>query len=204
MQVQLINTGKKFNSKWVFKNLNHTIETGSLNAIVGKNGSGKSTLIMTIAGYISPTLGKLQWIIKHGAIDKYKLYKHITIAAPYLELIEEFTFEEMLRFQKKFKPFYKQYDVDDVIRLSLLGANRDKPISQFSSGMKQRLKLLLGMLGQSELLLLDEPCSNLDADGIQWYQELLDRFCKNRTVVVASNNKPEEYPGCTNFIPLEP
>ena len=202
MQVKLINIGKKFNNKWVFKDLNLSIETGSLNTIVGKNGSGKSTLIMTIAGYISPTQGNLQWTIRQKSIDKYDLYQHITIASPYLELIEEFTFEEMVRFQNKFKPYYNQYLIDDVIKLSLLDANRDKPISHFSSGMKQRLKLLLGLVGQSDLLLLDEPCSNLDADGIKWYHELLDRFSKDRTVVVASNHKPEEYPGCTNFITL--
>ena len=202
MQVKLINIGKKFNNKWVFKDLNLSIETGSLNTIVGKNGSGKSTLIMTIAGYISPTQGNLQWTIRQKSIDKYDLYQHITIASPYLELIEEFTFEEMVRFQNKFKPYYNQYLIDDVIKLSLLDANRDKPISHFSSGMKQRLKLLLGLVGQSDLLLLDEPCSNLDADGIKWYHELLDRFSKDRTVVVASNHKPEEYPGCTNFITI--
>ncbi len=203
MQVQLINASKKFDNKWVFKDLDMTIESGMSYTIVGKNGSGKSTLMLTIAGYISPSRGKLHWSIKQKPVNHNDLYKHITIASPYLELIEEFTLEEMIRFQNKFKPYHNQLTVEHILRLSLLEANRNKPIRQFSSGMKQRLKLLLGLAGQSNMVLLDEPCSNLDAEGILWYHDLLERFSENRTIIIASNHKPEEYPGSTNFIELQ-
>ena len=203
MQVTLINVGKKFNNKWVFKDLNTTIEKGSIHAITGNNGSGKSTLIMMIAGYISPSKGSLQWSIEDNTIHVNDVYKHVSMASPYLELIEEFTLEEMIRFHNTFKPYLQQLSVSDVINLSLLETSRDKPVNQFSSGMKQRLKLILSIVSQSKIVLLDEPCSNLDADGILWYQQLLDRFCKNRTVVIASNHKDEEYPGCSRFIRLE-
>ncbi len=203
MQVTLINAGKKYNNKWVFKGLSTSIEKGYRHAITGKNGSGKSTLIMMIAGYISPSKGSLQWSIEEHTLHVNDVYKHVSMASPYLELIEELTLEEMIRFHSKFKPCLQQLTVNDVINLSLLEASREKPVNQFSSGMKQRLKLILSIVSQSKIVLLDEPCSNLDADGILWYQQLLDRFCNNRTVVIASNHKAEEYPGCSRFIRLE-
>ncbi len=202
MQVKLINAGKKFNSKWVFKNLNFAVETGLMHAITGKNGSGKSTLILMIAAYISPSQGNIQWKYKEKNIHGNELHKHISIASPYLELIEEFTMVEMIQFQKKFKPYKNHLTDDEVVKLSLMEASRHKPIRQFSSGMKQRLKLVLSILGQSELLLLDEPCSNLDAEGVQWYHELLNHYCKDRSVVIASNHRTEEYPGCSHITTL--
>jgi ABC-2 type transport system ATP-binding protein len=197
MQVTLTNAGKKFNHRWVFNNLSIVIEKGGRYAITGNNGSGKSTLIMMIAGYITPSQGNLQWNIEEKSIHSNDIYKHISIAAPYLELIEEFTLEEMIRFQRSFKPYKQELTINELVKLSLMEESRNKTINQFSSGMKQRLKLLLCTAVQSKIVLLDEPCSNLDADGIAWYQHLLDRFCKNRTVVIASNHRTEEYPGCT-------
>ncbi len=202
MQVKLINAGKKFNSKWVFKNLSFAVENGLMQAITGKNGSGKSTLVLMIAGYMSPSQGSIQWSYKEQNIHGNDLHERISIASPYLELIEEFTLMEMIQFQKRFKPYQNHLTDEEVIKLSLMEASRHIPIRQFSSGMKQRLKLLLSIIGQSELLLLDEPCSNLDAEGMQWYHELLNHYCRDRSIVIASNHRTEEYPGCNHVINL--
>ncbi len=202
MQVDITKAGKKFGHKWVFKNLDALIEPASICGISGKNGSGKSTLLLMVAGYITPSSGTLHWTLNKRAVSQDKLFKHLTISSPFLELIEDFTMLEMIRFHKKFKAFLNHMSDDDLIRLSGLPASKDKQLSKFSSGMKQRVKLLLAMASKSDLVLLDEPCSNLDADGVQWYHQLLHDFSPNRSIVIASNHKSEEYPGITKFITL--
>jgi ABC-2 type transport system ATP-binding protein len=202
MQVDITKAGKKFGHKWVFKNLDALIEPENLCSITGKNGSGKSTLLLMVAGYVTPSAGALRWTINKQLVPQDKLFKHLTISSPYLELIEDFTMLEMIRFHKKFKAFLHDMDDDELIRLSGLSASKDKQIRQFSSGMKQRVKLLLAITSKSDLLLLDEPCSNLDADGVQWYQQLLHDYSSNRSIVIASNHKEEEYPGATTCITL--
>ena len=202
MLVYITKAGKKFGHKWVFKNLDALIEPANLCSITGKNGSGKSTLLLMVAGYITPSAGTLHWTLNRQTVPQDKLFNHLTISSPYLELIEDFTLLELIRFHKKFKAFLQDMSDDDLIGLSGLSASKDKQIRQFSSGMKQRVKLLLAIVSKSDLLLLDEPCSNLDADGVQWYQQLLHDFSPNRSIVIASNHKDEEYPGATNFITL--
>lgn len=202
MQVVLERAGKKYGSKWIFKNLDLSVDEGSLTGIVGKNGSGKSTLLLILSGYLSPSAGKLQWFINGSPVARDYLFRHTSIAAPYMELPEEFTFMELLRFHKRFKPFAGGLSEEDIIGLSALEDSLSKPVVQFSSGMKQRLRLLLAILSQSELLLLDEPCSNLDIAGIAWYQDLLQSHQSHRSIIIASNHKPEEYPGCTQFVSL--
>lgn len=202
MKIVADNIGKKFHPKWIFKNLGFTIDYGQSLVITGKNGSGKSTLLKIIAAYITPTAGKISWWIDNKVIEPDKVYHHLSVASPYLELIEDLSMYEMINFHGKFKAYREGLSADDLIVLSGLEASRDKPIRQFSSGMKQRLKLLLAICSISELLLLDEPCSNLDADSIHWYHQILSQASQNRTIIIASNNRPEEYPGYRNMIAL--
>lgn len=202
MQVFLERAGKKYGNKWIFKNLDLSFDEGSLTGIVGKNGSGKSTLLLLLSGYLSPSAGKLQWHLNGKNVPRENLFRYTSVAAPYMELIEEFSLLELLRFHKRFKPFADGLREEDIIGLSALEDSLNKPVMQFSSGMKQRLRLLLAILGQSELLLLDEPCSNLDTAGIAWYQHLLNLYRNQRSIIIASNHKSEEYPGCTQFVTL--
>lgn len=202
MKVMAKNIGKKFHPKWIFKNLHFMADPGQPLAITGKNGSGKSTLLKLIAAYITPSAGQINWSLDNNDIPSSDLFRHISMASPYIELIEEFTLTEMISFHGRFKPYQQNLSAETIVEISGLGASRHKPIRQFSSGMKQRLKLLLAITCHSELLLLDEPCSNLDADSIKWYHDLLLRFAPNRSIVIASNNKAEEYPGINHFVVL--
>jgi ABC-type multidrug transport system ATPase subunit len=202
MKVVAKSIGKKFHPKWIFKNLHFTADPEQALAITGKNGSGKSTLLKLIAGYITPSTGHINWWIDNNDITSPDLFCHISMASPYIELIEEFSLTEMIRFHGRFKPYQQDLSIESVVEISGLGASRHKPIRQFSSGMKQRLKLLLAITCHSELLLLDEPCSNLDADSVKWYHDLLLKFTDNRCIVVASNNKADEYPGIKHFVVL--
>lgn len=194
MQVSLTDIGKRFNQKWVFKGLNLQFSSGHQYAITGKNGSGKSTLLLIISAYLNPTRGNAQWLYQGKTIEAEKMYKYLSLASPYLELIEEFTLEETIKFHQKFKPFLQGFDTACLTELSGLAESLHKPIRHFSSGMKQRVKLLLAMASDTPLVLLDEPCANLDNDAVLWYQKLKKDLGSNRTFIICSNHNPQEYP----------
>ncbi len=194
--------GKKYHSKWVFKNLNFTFEGGQHYAIVGKNGSGKSTLIKILSGYTKPSEGTVKWFDDQDIISPDNLFQQISIIAPYIEAIEEFTLPELIKFQSKFKPFKGSLTTSEIIQIAKLQESQNKPLQQYSSGMKQRALLTLTLLSGSKLVLLDEPCTNLDKETRQWYADLLDQYGKDKTVVIASNHNPEEYPGVNGVISI--
>ncbi len=194
--------GKKYRGKWVFRNLGFTIEAGGRYAITGKNGSGKSTLINILAGYIKPSEGTVHWKHNQATILSETLFKHVFVTAPYIEPIEEFTFSELIQFQRRFKHFTGSLSTAEIIKIANLEESREKPLRFYSSGMKQRAMLTLALLSESMLLLLDEPCVNLDRETRSWYAELLNRFGKDKTLVIASNHNEEEYPGVDSVISL--
>ena len=194
--------GKKYRGKWVFRNLDFAIEPGQHFAITGKNGSGKSTLIKILAGYIKPSEGTVHWKHNQASLLPETLFKHVFVAAPYIEPIEEFTFPELIQFQRRFKPFTGSLSTAEIIKITNLEESKEKPLQFYSSGMKQRAMLTLALLSKSMLLLLDEPCVNLDKEAKSWYAELLYRFGKDKTLVIASNHNQEEYPGIDSVISL--
>lgn len=197
MQISLEQAAKRFNTEWIFKNLNYQFETGKHYALVGANGSGKSTLLQIIAGYNSLTKGTINW----GPYDANNIYQQISFAAPYMELVEELTAIEILEFQAQFKNLQKDLSYENILhRIGLKNAIH-KQIRFYSSGMKQRLKLALAILSDCPILLLDEPCSNLDKEGYSLYDELMKDFAMHKLIIVASND-PAEYHFCKAQINL--
>lgn len=203
MQVDLNQVGKRFNREWIFKNISASISPTSPTAILGSNGSGKSTLLRIISGFLSPSAGELSYTANDSVIPRDQLYKHVTIAAPYTSVFEELTLKEMIEFQQKFSSYRGSLETAEIPELLQLGAQKNKQIKFFSSGMKQRVKLGLAILANSSLLLLDEPTSNLDAKGIAWYMQLMDSQTKDRCVVVCSNSMKDEYAFCTSEIQVD-
>ncbi len=194
MQVILRNIGKRFHQKWVFRGIDMQFKPGQHHALTGKNGSGKSTILLIAAGYLSPTKGSVRWSENGKILAPESVYSKLSLASPYMELVEEFTLEETLTFHQKFKPFLEGFDPGQLIDLSGLGESRHKALRHFSSGMKQRVKLLLAIMSRTQLVMLDEPCANLDSDAVAWYQQLKRDYAKNRTMIICSNHNPEEYP----------
>ena len=203
MNIILKNIGKRFNKEWIFRNIDFEFETGnnpasaSKYAILGSNGSGKSTLLQIIAGNISATEGEIKWQMADGRwqMDEF-LFKNIAFASPYLELPEEMTWREAVKFHGKFKKYTLFLKREDVISISGLSISANKEIRNFSSGMKQRAKLALAILSHTPLLLLDEPCSNLDENAVKWYQNLIAEYAKEKLVIVCSNYNKKEYSFC--------
>jgi ABC-type multidrug transport system ATPase subunit len=199
ISISLNNLGKKYNREWIFRNLTHTIDPGQKVVILGGNGSGKSTLLQVISSFIVPNEGSVvyQNTVSHpSAIDQDDIKNYISFASPYLQLIEDFTLLEMIEHAREFKPFIKNMSSAEIIERIEMSASKNKFIKQFSSGMKQRLKLGLAVLADTPVLLLDEPVSNLDKNAIAWFKQLITDHSSNRTVIVCSNAITDEYFFC--------
>ena len=199
-KIILNNIAKRYVKELVFRSLSYTFEKDNAYVILGSNGSGKSTLLQVVSSVLSPSKGKLTYYQDNKELEEGELYKHISLATPYMELPEEFTLNEVVDFHLKLKNFYPPITKETFIETCYLTEAKDKIVRNFSSGMKQRLKLGLAILSQSSALFLDEPSSNLDQKGINWYGELIKKYKQNRIVVVCSNNIESEYFFCEHQI----
>jgi ABC-type multidrug transport system ATPase subunit len=192
MTITLSDAGKRYNRDWIFRHFNYTFVAGKSYAITGANGSGKSTLLQCIGGAIALNEGKLQYTTTSSVkIDKEAVHPHLSIAAPYLEVVEEMTGTEFLQFHQQFKPLLAAVSIKEIIELVGLSSSAHKQIRYYSSGMKQRVKLAQAIFSDVPVLLLDEPCTNLDSSGITLYQQLINDYCSNRLVIVSSNDEAE-------------
>ncbi|MTI38616.1 ABC transporter ATP-binding protein [Fulvivirga lutimaris] len=201
MLIQLENLTKRFNQERVFENINYTFELGNHYAITGSNGSGKSTLIQVIAGGSLPSAGIVKYSKGVQDIPVEEVFKEVSLAAPYLDIIQEFTLIELLEFHFKFKNLISGKTITDIIEDAYFIGSENKYIKNFSSGMKQRLKLVLAFYSDTPILLLDEPTSNLDEKAISWYATKINQI-DNRLVIIASN-QPEEYKSCKSVLNIE-
>lgn len=199
MKISLTKVGKKFISEWIVRGVDLVLKKGESYTLVGPNGSGKSTLIQLLMGSVPPSEGTIGYEMGGKDLDIDDWYKHIVLAAPYLELIEEFTLRETVLFHQKFKPLkngFSAVDFEDFVQLSHA---RNKALRHYSSGMKQRVKLGLAFLSDVPVVMLDEPTSNLDAAGTKWYLDNVVNLTDNQLVVLGSN-QPQEYEFCKNII----
>ena len=195
MKILLSDAGKRYNREWIFRHLTYEFNTGNAYAITGNNGSGKSTLLQVIAGAVQHTEGVVDFIIDGNKIEAEKHHQYLSLAAPYLELPEELTLTEVLEFHQSFKAFLPGITVSFIIDVLGLKQAAHKQIRYFSSGMKQRVKLAQAIFSNVPLVLLDEPCSNLDAAGFALYHQLIQNYCNSRLVIVSSNDE-QEYSFC--------
>jgi ABC-type multidrug transport system ATPase subunit len=220
MKITLTDVGKRFNREWIFRHFNFQFTNGNAYAIIGPNGSGKSTLLQVIAGAMAESEGKIEYKITDDRrqmiegnvatevhqpstvnyqLPTEKIYKQISISAPSLELIEEMTLIEFLEFHHIFKPFISIINTQQIITEIDLERSAHKQIRYYSSGMKQRVKLAQAIFTDTPVLLLDEPCTNLDEEGIALYHELIKNYSDNRIVIVSSNDI-QEYQFCNERI----
>ncbi|OHX67801.1 ABC transporter ATP-binding protein [Flammeovirga pacifica] len=200
MNIEVKELGKRFAREWIFKNINYTFESGASYAITGGNGSGKSTFVKLLAGISDPSKGKVSYYDNKKVINVEDVWKEIALAGPYTELIEEFTLEEHLDFHFSLKKGIKSKN--EIINILGFEKAKNKQIQDFSSGMKQKLKLALAFFTKAKILLLDEPTSNLDAKNIEWYQNWLETIKENKILIICSNQK-YEYEMCSEIISIE-
>lgn len=201
MEIHAEGLGKKFNNRWVFKNFDYRFSSGLQYAIIGPNGSGKSTLLQLLAGIGLPSAGTLSYLQQSALLPHEALYGQISMVAPYLELVEEMTMREFLDFHFVFKRLRPEKKLDNIMESAGIQHSYDKQLKHFSSGMKQRLQLSIAFHSDSEIVFLDEPTSNLDAQGVRWYQDLV-KEAKDQLVIIASN-QAHEYEHCQHVLNLQ-
>lgn len=193
LTIHATNLGKRFNREWIFRNLQFEFKTPDTYAIVGPNGSGKSTLMQVLWGQMPPSTGSIAFTSSETEIPIDTAYKHLTIATPYLDLIEEFTLQEQLEFHFALKKTRNGMPISEILDKMELSHAKDKAISNFSSGMKQRSKLAMAFYTAADILFLDEPGTNLDAKAFDWYKANLQTVVGKQLIFIASN-QVEEYP----------
>jgi len=191
IKLQTVNLTKKFDRKIIFQNVSFSLSRGGSLAITGKNGSGKSTLIKIFASVLEKTSGELSLSVNSTQINKENFYKYIGFVSPYLNLYDEFSGYENLKIVSKIRGTNGE-NIDEVLKRVGLYERRNDLLKIYSSGMKQRLKIAFSILHNPEILLLDEPTSNLDKEGINIVIEIANEFKRDRILIIATNDEHEK------------
>lgn len=192
MTITTENLSKRFNREWIFRDFSFTFKPGTY-ALTGPNGSGKSTLLQVLWGQVPATAGSISYVNETSKIAVEDIYEQLSLAAPYVDLVEELTLNEILHFHFSFKKIRAGKTPDELVELLELSHARNKEVRHFSSGMKQRLKLGLAFFSDVSLLFLDEPTTNLDKQSVAWYWRHFNEISAETVVLIASNNDGE-YP----------
>jgi len=190
LQIQLQKVGKQYYRRWIFRDINLDLGQHPQTALVGTNGSGKSTLLRIIAGQLAPSEGKISFAMEQTNVPIAKVYQHLSWAGPQIEMYPELTLEELIKLHFKLKTCLLDKPLDLIDLLNFKG-HHQKPLKYFSSGMQQRAKVGVALFSQSNLLLLDEPTSNMDEANASMMLDLIDRYRQDRVFVLASNMKRE-------------
>lgn len=195
MTIRVNQLTKRYNYQIIFKNIDYTFEECKQYAVLGPNGSGKSTLLKVLSGFLTPSKGSVNYHHQNTQIENSEIYNQINYAAPYIQLIEDFTLDELLEFHFTFRKLLPSINLEEFKNILQLKKVKGKYLNEYSSGMKQRVKLALAILTDSSLVLLDEPLTNLDDAGTEWYNYLIEQYLGSRLIIVASN-RLDEYAFC--------
>ena len=201
--IQTLSLTKSFGRRLIFKEINFVWEKNGIFGISGPNGSGKSTLVKIIAGLLSPTKGKIIHKNSDKEIIPEKLHDHIGFVSPYLVLYEEFSAWENLEIFAHIRGIELDKErVKKLLEEFLIYNRRDDLVKTYSSGMKQRLKFVFALMHLPEVLIFDEPTSNLDEEGKKVVYDIIRDEGKNRIVIIASNEK-NDLEFCDDILYLE-
>ncbi|MBL7841728.1 MAG: ATP-binding cassette domain-containing protein [Cyclobacteriaceae bacterium] len=200
--IEVSELAKRYNREWIFKNFTQTFRSGQTYAITGPNGSGKSTLLQVLWGQLPQSGGKISYVKNNTAITVDDVFRYVSVAAPYMDLIEEFTLTEQLQFHFKLRKPRTGYTIESMIGKLYMTDSRDKQISNFSSGMKQRVKLGLAFFTETDVIFLDEPGTNLDEKAFAWYKENLAEATQTGSMILIASNQKSEYPDNAEVISM--
>ncbi len=196
-QIIVEDLGKRFQKKWIFKDLSNTFIRNQSYAVCGPNGAGKSTLLRILSAYLTPSAGEIKFLNEQAdAISTDDVFKSVSYAAPYISLIERFTLEENIELFSKFRSFQRGLKTKDIVNLLNLGKLQGKELRFYSSGMMQRVKLAMSICSESDILILDEPSTNLDNQGVDWYRELIQNFGKKDRILIIASNVEADFDFC--------
>lgn len=202
MEIRLNAVSKSYGRGNVLNRLDLNISSGEKLAVLGTNGSGKSTLLMLLSSQLLPDSGEVRYSHTGSEVKAEDAYKYISIVTPSMELPGEITTAAVASLYFSLRPISHGLTMTDFPRVCLDKAHHQKKISELSTGMRQRIRLGLAVMTEAPLLLLDEPLSNLDQAGQQWFAEIISRYAADKTIVVASNHNTQEYGFCNRTLVL--
>lgn len=201
--VEAYGLNKSFGRRLIFNDLQFNFNEVGVYGISGPNGSGKSTLVKIIAGIIGASKGKIIHKLNDKEIAEEHLHDHIGFVSPYLVLYEEFsTYENLKLFAEIRGVTFNKERVDYLLNKFLLFKRKDDLLKTYSSGMKQRVKFIFALMHTPQLLILDEPTSNLDDEGKNSVYELVKEEGQKNIVLIASNEK-YDLELCSDIVYLE-
>lgn len=190
VHIKLEDLGKKYYNRWLFKGLDLKLLPGDRLALTGPNGSGKSTLLRILAGQLSPSQGKLFFYRGKAKLNPEIMYRYISWAGPFTALYPDLSLREHLQLHFDFKQCLLP-DCEAVIKTLRLEEDANKKLQYYSSGMLQRAKVGMALFAKSEILLLDEPTSNMDSQNAALMLGLIEEYVGERTYILASNLQRE-------------
>lgn len=202
VNIRLEHTGKRYRRYWVFRGVSDAFTQSDVVAVLGANGSGKSTMLRVLSGLLTPSEGRVIWENQSRTVMPGEVYSQVAWCAPALSLYENFTLQEAIRFHLQFRSLRSGISVSKLPEIMELELHETKVLSEFSSGMKQRVKLALAILSDAPLLLLDEPTSHLDEHGVSWFHDLLGEHLAGRLTFIASNRVESETAWCNRILEI--
>ncbi len=190
--VTLQNLTKTFSRRLIFKNLDAQFSSGNIYGLAGNNGSGKSTLAKIIAGIISPTSGEVIHKLDETIINSDNLHQHLGFVAPYLILYDEFSAKENLLHSLSIRGLDADNErIKELLNRFDLYDRKNDLLKGYSSGMKQRIKFIFALIHNPQLLIFDEPTSNLDSKGKDTVYNIIEEEAKEKLVILASNEESD-------------
>lgn len=203
MTLSLAGVAKEFNRRSIFRDVSISLSSRESLAITGRNGSGKSTLVKIMCGLLSPTRGSVEYTLEGKRIAQDEISNHIGLVSPYLQLYDEFSGAENLELLSKIRSgrALREGRIDEVLKNVGLWDRRKDFVRTYSSGMKQRLKYAFAVMHEPCILILDEPTSNLDSDGVEMVKHTVDDQLKGSILIVATNDA-EEATWCSRKLTL--
>ena len=178
--LELDNVAMSYGRRTLFGGITVRVEPGETLVVTGANGAGKSTLLKIIAGLTRPEEGQ----VRRPSASGY--------AAPDVQLYAELTGDENLDFFRRLRGLPPSSGVDLLSRVGLPASRGADPVGAYSSGMRQRLKLAVSLLGDPPLLVWDEPTLALDARGAEAVDTALAMHRRNGGLAVLATNNPVE------------
>ncbi len=189
---RLNQVSKLFGSFAALRQVSVDLEPGRCYVLIGENGAGKSTLLRILAGLLRPTHGKVQIL---GDNEPQDVRGRIGYMSHAPMLYDELTGQENLRYFASLYPEQKCLEPEEVLRQVGLDPTLARPLGQYSQGMRQRTSLARVLMPEPELLLLDEPFSNMDVESVRQMVELLENFRRgNRTIVITTHQRESAAP----------
>jgi len=196
------NLTKKYHGTHALHDVSVTMESGRIYGLIGQNGAGKTTLMRLITGLSFPTTGSIELFGHSGEKALQMERKRLGSMIEYPSVVPNMTAKENLTLHRIMRGIPDKEVEDELLELVGLADTGKKKAKNFSLGMKQRLGIAIALIGNPELLILDEPINGLDPLGVVEVRNLLKKLCDERqmTILISSHNLPELYQTATDYI----